>query len=97
VHATLLAALRVLAPFVAAVLACGHAQAASQLPANPDALAEAMRGKRIVVLGEVHDNAAQHALRLAALRKLVAELQQAPAAAPAASSGSARRSVSTVS
>ena len=72
-HATLLAALRVLAPFVAAVLACGHAQAASQLPANADALAEAMRGKRIVVLGEVHDNAAQHALRLAALRKLVAE------------------------
>ncbi|MFO1317521.1 MAG: ChaN family lipoprotein [Burkholderiales bacterium] len=42
------------------------------LPAMPDALAAAMHGRAIVLLGEVHDNAAQHALRLAALEKLVA-------------------------
>ena len=32
-----------------------------------------MQGHRIVLLGEVHDNAAQHALRAAALRQLVAQ------------------------
>jgi uncharacterized iron-regulated protein len=39
---------------------------------TPDALAQAMRGHRIVLLGEVHDNTAQHALRAAALRQLLA-------------------------
>lgn len=39
---------------------------------SPTALARAMQGHRIVLLGEVHDNAAQHALRAAALRQLVA-------------------------
>jgi uncharacterized iron-regulated protein len=38
---------------------------------TPDALAHAMQGRRVVLLGEVHDNAAQHALRVAALRHLV--------------------------
>lgn len=42
------------------------------LPATPAALAAAMQGRSIVLLGEVHDNAAQHALRLAALEKLMA-------------------------
>ncbi len=45
---------------------------AARLDADPDALAHAMAGHRIAVLGEVHDNAAQHALRLAALKALVA-------------------------
>jgi uncharacterized iron-regulated protein len=42
------------------------------LPAEPQALADAMRGMPVVLLGEVHDNAAQHALRAAALERLVA-------------------------
>ena len=36
---------------------------------NPAALVRAMQGHSIVLLGEVHDNAAQHALRAAALRQ----------------------------
>jgi uncharacterized iron-regulated protein len=39
---------------------------------TPAALAHAMQGHRIVLLGEVHDNAAQHALRAAALQQLLA-------------------------
>jgi uncharacterized iron-regulated protein len=35
-------------------------------------LVDAMQGKRFVLLGEVHDNPTQHALRVAALRRLVA-------------------------
>jgi uncharacterized iron-regulated protein len=46
--------------------------AALKLEAAPAALAYAMQGHRIVLLGEVHDNAAQHALRIAALRRLLA-------------------------
>ena len=38
---------------------------------NPTALMQAMQGHRVVLLGEVHDNAAQHTLRIAALRQLV--------------------------
>jgi uncharacterized iron-regulated protein len=53
-----------------AALACS-AQAATRLPASADALAQAMQGARVVLLGEVHDNAVQHALRAQALRKLV--------------------------
>ena len=44
---------------------------AAPLDPTPQAVAGAMEGKRIVVLGEVHDNAAQHALRLAALKVLI--------------------------
>ena len=35
------------------------------------ALADAIAGRRVVLLGEVHDNAAQHALRAAALRRIL--------------------------
>ncbi len=49
------------------------AGAGVEIAAEPDALARAMRGRGIVLLGEVHDNAAQHALRAAALRQLIAE------------------------
>jgi uncharacterized iron-regulated protein len=48
------------------------AAAAVEIPPSPDALERAMEGHRIVLLGEVHDNAAQHALRVAALRRLLA-------------------------
>lgn len=43
-----------------------------RIDATADALAEAMARSRSVLLGEVHDNAAQHALRLAALQRLIA-------------------------
>ena len=61
--------------FAAWLLALGAvpALAATVLPATPAALAEAMAGRRIVLLGEVHDNGAQHALRLAALKIVVAQ------------------------
>ena len=42
-----------------------------ELEANPAALMQAMQGHRVVLLGEVHDNAAQHVLRAAALRRLL--------------------------
>jgi len=52
--------------------AAGAATTASpRIEANGAALAQAMRGHRVVLLGEVHDNAAQHALRLAAVRRLL--------------------------
>lgn len=41
-------------------------------PARADALAQAMRERPIVLLGEVHDNAGQHALRVQALDALLA-------------------------
>jgi uncharacterized iron-regulated protein len=44
---------------------------AGALPADPRAIADAMRGAPVVLLGEVHDHAAQHALRAAALEHLV--------------------------
>src|ERR1700681_694436 len=44
-----------------------------ELDPNPRALVQAMQGHRIVLLGEVHDNAAQHALRAAALRQWVVQ------------------------
>jgi uncharacterized iron-regulated protein len=47
------------------------AGAAQVLDATPSALASAIEGKRVVILGEVHDNGAQHALRAAALREIV--------------------------
>jgi uncharacterized iron-regulated protein len=45
--------------------------APTEIEPNPVALAHAMQGRRVVLLGEVHDNAAQHALRVAALRQLI--------------------------
>ncbi len=41
-------------------------------PATAEALAEAMALQPVVLLGEVHDNAAQHALRAEALRQYLA-------------------------
>jgi uncharacterized iron-regulated protein len=44
-----------------------------EIAPNPAALVQVMQSHRIVLLGEVHDNAAQHALRTAALRELVVQ------------------------
>src|SRR3982751_4063539 len=60
---------------LAATVLCGvlviDVHAATRLPADPLELARAMQRTPVVLLGEVHDNAAQHALRAQALRKLV--------------------------
>jgi len=63
--------LRYAISLVALLAALDVAAAPARLPAAPAALADAMRGQNVVLLGEVHDNAAQHALRAAALRLLV--------------------------
>lgn len=52
-------------------LAASTGAAPARVADSPDALAAAMQGARVVILGEVHDNGVQHALRAAALRKLV--------------------------
>lgn len=62
--------------FWLAGLACaalGWSATAAQPAATAAALAAAARGADIVLLGEVHDNGEQHALRLAALRQLIAQ------------------------
>jgi uncharacterized iron-regulated protein len=51
-------------------LLCGCAQLARQPDELPQLIA-AMRSRPIVLLGEVHDNTAQHALRAQALRALL--------------------------
>jgi uncharacterized iron-regulated protein len=57
-----IAALAVVAPAFAA---------AAEIAGQPAALARVMQDRQVVLLGEVHDNAAQHALRGAALRQHV--------------------------
>src|SRR6476661_9498387 len=54
--------------------AIGAARAAPiEIEPNSTALMQAMQGHQVVLLGEVHDNAAQHRLRAAALRELLAD------------------------
>lgn len=48
-------------------------------PKQVQALDAALRAKPLVLLGEVHDNAAQHALRVQALRRLLAGSPARPA------------------
>ncbi len=61
-------------PLCAALVAClgvvqtATAASAVRIDATPTALAGAMAERRSVLLGEVHDNGEQHALRAAALR-----------------------------
>jgi len=61
--------------FAIASLFGGVAGTASAAPvaidATPAALSHAMQGHRVVLLGEVHDNAVQHALRAESLRQLL--------------------------
>ena len=47
--------------------------APTELDPNPAVLVKAMQGRRVVLLGEVHDNAVQHALRAAALRQWIVQ------------------------
>ncbi len=49
-----------------------HANGGFNVAATPEALAAAMATRRSVLLGEVHDNAEQHALRIEALRQRIA-------------------------
>ena len=75
--AFMLAVLAVLAVLAMLLLgACRAAPAVEPLAAAPlqaplQALIAAMRARPLVLLGEVHDNAAQHALRAQALRALL--------------------------
>ena len=54
----------------ASALSCGCALA-PQAPADVQQLTAALRSRPIVLLGEVHDNAQQHAMRAQALRALL--------------------------
>jgi len=44
----------------------------TELAAQPDVLTAALQGHSVILLGEVHDNEQQHALRIEVLRRLVA-------------------------
>jgi len=57
--------------FVLPAAAGTTAVATTRIEADPAALAGAMTQRRSTLLGEVHDNGVQHALRAAALRKRV--------------------------
>jgi len=59
-----------IAALAASVLLCACAQA-PQAPADVQQLTAALRSRPIVLLGEVHDNAQQHAMRAQALRALL--------------------------
>lgn len=61
-----------LAFLLAAVLAAPALASAQREDFGEQALAEEMARRPVVLLGEVHDNAAQHATRAAALRRLLA-------------------------
>ena len=65
-------ATRIAAGLLGIAAAAVAAAASSKLEPSPDAIAQTMQGHPVVLLGEVHDNAAQHALRVAALRQLLA-------------------------
>lgn len=51
--------------------AAGVGAAPVPIAPTPEALVQAIGERRVVLLGEVHDNASQHALRAAAVRQLV--------------------------
>ncbi|HYA76383.1 MAG TPA: ChaN family lipoprotein [Burkholderiaceae bacterium] len=54
-----------------AMASCASAPPAAPAPASVDALTQAMMRQPIVLLGEVHDNVAQHALRAQALGRML--------------------------
>jgi uncharacterized iron-regulated protein len=63
--------LRVAACLVCFSIAAVATAAPVAIEPTPAALVQAMQRHRVVLLGEVHDNAAQHALRAAALRQWI--------------------------
>jgi uncharacterized iron-regulated protein len=68
-HCRLLSMLAMAVAFLGAV---APVPALMPLPAQADVLLAALQGKRLILLGEVHDNGTQHALRLEVARRLVA-------------------------
>lgn len=70
-YASTLAAARLLAAALLAA-ASGGGVALTPHAATPDELAATIRGHSLVLFGEVHDNAGQHALRIAVLKRLIA-------------------------
>ncbi len=64
---------RDLMAFAAALLALAACASAPRADFNAQSLARALAQRPVVLLGEVHDNAAQHATRAAALRALLAD------------------------
>jgi uncharacterized iron-regulated protein len=64
-------AAQVVAALLGALLALPAQASAPREDFDAGALAQAMARRPVVLLGEVHDNAAQHATRLAALRRLL--------------------------
>jgi uncharacterized iron-regulated protein len=67
------ARLRIAMGGVGLAMAAVAAAAPVEIASNPEALVQAMQDHRVVLLGEVHDNPAVHALRAAALRQWVAQ------------------------
>lgn len=65
-------ALAQLTSWAAAAVIAAPVLAMTELSAQPDVLTAALQDYRVILLGEVHDNAEQHALRIEALRRLVA-------------------------
>jgi uncharacterized iron-regulated protein len=61
--------IRSAALFAAFIAGALPSHASIGIEATPEALAAAMSARRNVLLGEVHDNGVQHALRLEALRR----------------------------
>ncbi len=59
------------APLLIAAALLGGCAAAPRPAPDVDSLTSALRSRPLVLLGEVHDNAAQHALRAQALRALL--------------------------
>ena len=57
--------------FIFGVLAWAAAHSASLIEPTASSLAAAIKDRRIVLLGEVHDNGVQHELRAAALQQLI--------------------------
>lgn len=66
-----IAVVPLLAIALLAAAAAGRAGALTPHAATPEALAATIRGHSIVLFGEVHDNPAQHALRIATLKRLI--------------------------
>lgn len=67
-----LLALAHLTSWAAAAVFAAPVLALTELSAQPDVLTAALQDYRVILLGEVHDNAEQHALRIETLRRLVA-------------------------
>jgi uncharacterized iron-regulated protein len=66
-----LASVPLLAVALLTAAASGRAAPLARHATTPEALAATIRGHSIALFGEVHDNAGQHALRIATLKRLI--------------------------